>query len=252
MGFFGYGLSCYLIFFGTFVYLCGFVEGLIVPRGMNDGPTGPIGLAVVINVGLIGLFAVQHTIMARPAFKQWFTSFIPKPIERSTFVLITSLIFILLFWQWRAMPAVVWDVSQPALRTALTVVSLGGWALALYSSFLIDHFDLFGLRQVWLYFRGIPYTHPDFRQPALYRMVRNPLMLGFLIGFWVGPTMTQGGLLFAGVMTAYILIGVQFEERDLSNLLGAEYEQYRARTPMLFPFPRRGATGAMENPAPGE
>ena len=253
MAFFAYGLACYLIFFGTLVYLIGFVDGLIVPRDINDGPAGTAGFAVLVNLALIGLFAVQHTIMARPSFKRWLTTIVPKPIERSTFVLVTSLILILLFWQWRAMPTVVWDVTHPTLRIALTVISLGGWVLVLYSSFLIDHFDLFGLRQVWLHFRGIPYTHPRFQQPMLYRMVRNPLMLGFLIAFWVGPSMTQGGLLFAAAMTGYVLIGIQFEEKDLSSLLGADYEQYRARTPMLFPFPRgRRAAGTVYNPGTGE
>lgn len=247
MAIFGYGLACYLIFFGTFVYLAGFVEGLVVPRDIDDGPGGPMGIAVATNLGLILLFAVQHTIMSRPGFKRWFTSIVPVQAERSTFVLVTSLIFMLMFWQWRAMPEVVWEVANSNARTALLVVSLGGWGLVLYSSFLIDHFDLFGLRQVWLHFRGTAYTHPEFRQPMLYRMVRNPLMLGFLIAFWAAPTMTQGRLLFAAAMTGYILIGIQFEERDLSKLLGEAYQQYRARTPMLIPMPwKRGAGPALD------
>lgn len=244
MAIFGYGLSCYLIFFGTFVYLAGFVEGLLVPRDINNGPASPMGIAIATNLGLIGLFAVQHTIMSRPGFKRWFTSIVPVQAERSTFVLVTSLILMLMFWQWRAMPEVVWEVANPSARTALLAISLGGWGLALYSSFLIDHFDLFGLRQVWLHFRGKAYTHPTFRQPMLYRMVRNPLMLGFLIAFWVAPTMTQGRLLFAAAMTGYILIGIQFEERDLSKLLGEAYQQYRARTPMLIPMPWKLGAGA--------
>jgi len=243
MAIFGYGLSCYLIFFGTFVYLAGFVEGLLVPRDINDGPASPMGIAIVTNLGLIGLFAVQHTIMARPGFKRRLTTVLPIAAERSTFVLVTSLILILMFRQWRAMPEVVWEVANPNVRTALLAISLAGWGLVLYSSFLIDHFDLFGLRQVWLHFRGKPYTHPTFRQPMLYRMVRNPLMLGFLIAFWAAPTMTQGRLLFATAMTGYILMGIQFEERDLSRILGDEYQKYRARTPMLIPMPRKRGAG---------
>jgi protein-S-isoprenylcysteine O-methyltransferase Ste14 len=250
MAIFGYGLACYFIFFGTFVYLAGFVEGLVVPRDINDGAKSPLEIAIATNLGLIGLFAVQHTIMSRPGFKRWFTSIVPVAAERSTFVLVTSLIFILMFWQWRAMPEVVWEVADSSARTALLAISLGGWVLALYSSFLIDHFDLFGLRQVWLHFRGKAYTHPEFRQPMLYRMVRNPLMLGFLIAFWAAPTMTQGRLLFAAAMTGYILIGIRFEERDLLKLLGEGYEQYRARTPMLIPMPwKRGAGAALDKSA---
>lgn len=238
MAIFAYGVVSYLIFFGAFLYLCGFVEGFVVPRGINDGPEAGLAIAVVTNLALIGLFALQHTIMARPKFKHWFTRIVPKPIERSTFVLVTSLIFILMFWQWRAMPHVVWQISDPLASRALLAVSLSGWLLALYATFLIDHFDLFGLRQVWMHFRGIAYTPPRFRQPLLYRLIRNPLMLGFLIAFWAAPTMTYGRLLFAAAMTGYILMGIRFEERDLSMHHGPAYDQYRASTPMLLPFPR--------------
>lgn len=241
MFFLAYGVVCYLAFLGAFLYLMGFVEGMVVPKGINDGAVVETANAILVNLGLIALLGVQHSVMARPTFKNWWTRFVPRPIERSTFVLITSAIFALMFWQWRPLPDVVWSAAHPALHNGLLGLSFAGWGLVLYSSFLIDHFDLFGLRQVWFHARGRPYAHPPFAMPALYRLVRNPLMLGFLIAFWSAPVMTQGRLLFCAGMTIYILIGVAFEERNLAEILGDDYRRYRARTPMLLPWPRGGA-----------
>lgn len=234
-----YGVTCYFCFFGTFLYLIGFVENFLVPKSIDTGEVVPLSQALLINTLLVALLGVQHSTMARPGFKAWWTRMIPKPIERSTYVLITSALFCLIFWQWRPIPTVIWQVDHSTIRTLLIAVSVMGWGIALYASFLIDHFDLFGLRQVWLYFRGRPYVHPPFKRPPLYRLVRNPLMLGFLIAFWFTPDMTSGHLLFCLLFTTYILIGVSFEERDIERILGEDYRRYRAQTPMLLPRPRR-------------
>ena len=233
---FAYGLLAYAAFLVTILYAIGFVGNFVVPKSIDTGETGPIWLAVLINVGFLGLFAIQHTIMARPAFKRWWTRIIPAAAERSTFVLIASAILLMMFWQWRPISTVVWNVDTPALRFALIAVSMVGWAIVLYSSFLIDHFDLFGLRQVVLHLRGREYGQKPFTERSLYRMVRHPLMLGFLIAFWATPTMTAGHLLFALVTTGYILIGTRIEERDLVGHLGEAYVEYRRRTPMLVPL----------------
>lgn len=233
-----YGIIGYASFVVAILYAIGFLGGFIVPKTVNSGTTAPAAFSALIDSLLLGLFAVQHTIMARPAFKKWWTRLIPVAIERSTFVLIASLIFLLLFWQWRPLPTVIWSVEHNIARILLIGLSLAGWALVFYASFLIDHFDLFGLRQTFFYWRRRPYTHPAFQKPLLYRLVRNPLMLGFLMAFWFTPLMTQGHLLFAGLATAYILVGVQFEERDLQRILGEDYRRYRLRTPMLLPWPR--------------
>lgn len=231
-----FGVVSYGLFLATFTYAMGFIENFGVPKSIDSGDETSTGWAVLVNLMLLSAFVVQHTIMARPAFKQWWTKIVPKPMERSIFVLFTCLILITLFWQWRPLPTVVWDVDASIAQIALIGLSLMGWGLVLYSSFLIDHFDLFGLRQVWLYWRGVPYTHHPFQERAVYRFVRHPLMLGFLIAFWATPTMTIGHLLFAIGTTGYIVMGTYFEERDLLAMLGRDYAQYRERTPMLIPF----------------
>jgi protein-S-isoprenylcysteine O-methyltransferase Ste14 len=236
---FAYGLVCYAAFFVTILYAIGFVANLGVPKSIDSGVAGPVGQAVVINVLLLSLFVVQHTIMARPAFKRWWTQYVPKPVERSTFVLFSSLILLLVFWQWRPIAGGLWRIEDPLARGMLYGISFMGWALVFYASFLIDHFDLFGLRQVYSHLRRREYTHPEFQTPLLYRLVRNPLMLGFLIAFWFTPDMTYGHLLFAGLTTGYIFFGVSFEERDLAKILGEDYLRYRERTPMILPLPRR-------------
>jgi len=233
-----YGIVAYLVFFVTFNYMIGFVTGLVVPKTIDSGQPFEGPQAALINVLLLGLFAIQHTIMARPPFKRWFTRFIPEPMERSTFVLAASLLLILMVWQWRPLPSLIWDVQSPLLRQLLTGLSVAGFGLALCSSFLIDHFDLFGLRQVWLHFRGQKYHHHPFMERSLYRWIRHPLMAGFLIAFWAAPTMTSGHLLFSVVTTAYILFGIWIEEKTLLSLLGEDYRRYRERTPMLIPLRR--------------
>lgn len=235
-----YGAVSYLVFLAAFCYAIGFVENMVVPKGINDGVVHDTTSSVLVNVVLLSLFAIQHTIMARPAFKRWWCRFIPRAMERSTFVLLASAILGLVMWQWRPLPEVVWSAPVSVLRWLLLGMSFFGWLLVLYSTFVIDHFDLFGLRQVWTHWRGADYVHPPFVNRTVYRIVRHPLMLGFLIAFWAAPTMTQGRLLFALVTTAYILVAIQIEERDLLAILGDSYREYRKRTPALIPFlPRR-------------
>ncbi len=235
-----YGTIVYVLFLGIFTYTIGFIEGAVVPKHVDTGTPGPLAEAITINALLLTLFVIQHTIMARPWFKQAWTRIIPAPIERSTFVLATVCALALIYWQWRPMPEVVWRVDGAA-ATALYALSGFGWLLVLYSTFCIDHFGLFGLRQVVLHLLGKGHADPSFVMPWLYKLVRNPLMLGFLIAFWSTPNMTQGHLLFAGLVTGYVFVGVWFEERDLLVLLGDDYRAYRARTPMLLPFPRPNA-----------
>ena len=236
---FGYGAVSYLVFFVAFLYAIGFVGSIVVPRTVDHALVAPIGQAAVVDSLLLGLFAVQHSVMARPAFKRWWTRIVPQPIERSTYVLISSLVLLLLYWQWRSMPAQIWDVRLPAARLGLWALFWAGWVIALVSTFMIGHFDLFGLRQVYLAWRGQPYTDIAFRAPLFYRVVRHPLMLGFIIAFWAAPTMTVGRMLFAAATTAYILIALQLEERDLLAALGTQYRDYRRQVPMLVPRPRR-------------
>lgn len=234
--FLAYGAGAYALFFATFLYLIGFTTDLLVPRSVAAGgaPTAP-SLAIWIDIALIALFGVQHSIMARPWFKRAWTRVVPPAIERSTFVLITCAIFALMFWQWRPLPALVWDAGDGALAVALRGLALGGFGIVLLASFAIDHFDLFGLRQVWLHFRRRPYTEKQFAERNLYRSVRHPLMLGFLIAMWAAPQMTLGQLVFAGSYTLYILIALQLEERDLLAAHGESYARYRTRVPMLLP-----------------
>jgi methanethiol S-methyltransferase len=234
----GYGGAAYVLFLAAFLYLIGFVGNLVVPRSVDHGLPSPFGQAVLVNALLLGAFGVQHSVMARPAFKRWWTRFVPSSIERSTYVWLSSAVLVLLYWQWRTMPATIWDVRQPAGRLALWALFWLGWAVALAATFMVSHFDLFGLRQVYLAWRGKPYTHIGFHARLLYRLVRHPLMLGFIIAFWATPTMTAGHLLFSVVMTGYILIATQLEEHDLVAALGDEYRDYRREVPMLVPLRR--------------
>jgi len=233
-----YGSLIYAGFLATFLYAIGFVTGLWVPKAINDGAAVPMGEALLVNASILMLFAVQHTIMARPGFKAWWTRIVPAAVERSTFVLATCMILGLLFWQWRPLPfdGVLWTVTNPIAVNALWTVCALGWGLVLYATFLIDHFDLFGLRQVVLHFRGKPYTDPKFQEKSMYRLVRHPLLLGFAIAFWATPVMTWSHLLFAAMTTLYMLVGIEFEERDLLAAHGDSYREYRRRVPMLLPL----------------
>jgi protein-S-isoprenylcysteine O-methyltransferase Ste14 len=233
---FCYGLAAYLVFFFTFLYAIGFVSGLVVPKTIDTGTLVPIGEALVINIFLMSVFALQHSVMARKPFKRWLTEFVPASIERSTYVLLASLALILLFWQWRPIPTVVWQVVDPQIAMAVMGLSFFGWLLVLFSTFLINHFELFGLHQVAVNLAGRTIPEPHFKTPVLYKVVRHPIYLGFIIAFWAAPVMTVGHLLFAAVTTAYIFVGIFLEERDLTELFGDEYRRYRQRVGMLIPF----------------
>ncbi|MCV7089291.1 methanethiol S-methyltransferase [Mycobacterium interjectum] len=234
-----YGAAAYLLFLAAFVYLVGFVANLWVPRTVDHALPAPIGQAALVNVLLVGAFGVQHSVMARKAFKAWWTRVVPASVERSTYVVLSSAVLLLLYWQWRTIPAVVWDVRPPAGRAVLWALFWLGWAIALGATFMINHFDLFGLRQVYLAWRQKPYTELHFRTHLFYRLVRHPLMLGFLISFWAAPTMTAGHLLFSIAMTGYILTAVHIEERSLVAALGNDYREYRREVPMLVPLKHR-------------
>ena len=237
-----YGVVGYVAFLASFLYAMGFVNNLVVPKTISGGEAGDFLPSALINIGLLALFAVQHTIMARPAFKAKWTQIIPEPMERSTFVLAASLCLGLLYWQWQPMPEIIfWDLQNETVRGILIGISVLGFGIVVYASFLINHFDLFGLRQVVLQYQGKEYTPIQFKATSLYRYVRNPLMLGFLIAFWSTPTMTQAHLLFAAVVTGYIFFGIFIEERDIAKQLGEEYEKYRSETNMIIPLPRGGS-----------
>jgi methanethiol S-methyltransferase len=234
--FFAYGLICYAIFFGTFLYAIGFIGGFFVPTTLDGPATGPLAKGIAIDAALLALFAVQHSLMARKWFKERWTRIVPPALERSTYVLLSSLALILLFWQWRPLGGVVWSVSDPVGRAVLYSLFGFGFGLVLVATFLINHFDLFGLRQVWLFLRGKPYTILRFGTPGPYRLVRHPLYVGWFFAFWATATMTYAHLLFAVATAGYILIAIQLEERDLVREFGDSYEEYRRSVPMLIPF----------------
>jgi methanethiol S-methyltransferase len=235
-----YGTAAYVLFLGAFLYAIGFVAGLPVPKTIDMGPVVPVTEALIVNVLLMSLFAIQHSVMARKGFKRWWTQFVSPAIERSTYVLFATLALILLLWQWRPIPTIVWQVTDPTAAMALTGLSLFGWLFVLTSTFLINHFELFGLHQVVNNLAGRPMGEMRFKTPVLYRLVRHPIYLGFIIAFWAAPVMTAGHFLFAAVTTAYIFVGIMLEERDLVAQFGDEYRTYRERVGMLIPKPGRG------------
>lgn len=230
-----YGIICYIIFFGTFQYAVGFVGNFIVPKSIDSSPVGPLGQALLIDTLLLGLFALQHSVMARPGFKRWWARIVPKPAERSTYVLFSSLALIVLFAYWQPIGGVIWQVQDPVGQAVLYGLCALGWGIVLISTFLINHFDLFGLRQVWFYLRGKEERALAFVTPGPYRHVRHPIYVGFIIAFWATPTMTAAHLFFALLTTAYILIGIRLEERDLVTYHGKRYSEYKKLVPMLVP-----------------
>jgi methanethiol S-methyltransferase len=237
-----YAIVSYAVFLVSFLYALGFLGNYLVPKSIDAGSPMNLSKAIIVDLLLLGLFAIQHSIMARPAFKQWWAKIFPVACQRSTYVLLSSLILLLLFWQWRPMPMPVWQINGIAAWLLIGVYWLG-WLIVLASTFMIDHFDLSGLRQAFFALRGAEVPGQSFKTPLLYKIVRHPIMLGFLLAFWATPEMTAGHLLFAIVTTAYILVGLRFEERDLIAQFGATYQQYRGRVPMLLPriFGRRRA-----------
>jgi protein-S-isoprenylcysteine O-methyltransferase Ste14 len=238
-----YGLAAYLLFLAAFTYAIGFVSGVAVPKTIDTGPVVPLTEAIVINLLLLTVFALQHSIMARKPFKRWLTKFIPASIERSTYVLFATLALILILAHWRPIPTVVWHISDPTLAMIVLGVSFFGWGLLLLATFLINHFELFGLHQVIVNMKGRNMPEPHFKTPVLYKVVRHPIYLGFIIAFWAAPTMTVGHLLFAAVTTAYIFVGIWLEERDLVEQFGDQYRRYRRQVGMLIPSRRKSHEG---------
>ena len=243
---FAYGSLAYVLFLGTYLYAIGFIGNFAVPTRLDSSAQGPFGQALLINLLLLGLFAVQHSVMARPGFKAVWTRIVPKPVERSTYVLFSDVALILMFALWQPMGVVIWNAENPALRVVLYGLMATGFFIVLVATFLINHFDLFGMRQVYLYLRGREYTPLRFKTPLFYKYVRHPLYVGWLLAFWAAPTMTVAHLVFAVMTTAYILVAIRFEERDLITMHGKDYVRYRREVPMLIP--RAPST---EGPGPG-
>ncbi|MDJ0657841.1 MAG: isoprenylcysteine carboxylmethyltransferase family protein [Xanthomonadales bacterium] len=239
-----YAIASYAVFFATFLYAIGFVGNFGVSSSIDANPSRPFVEALLIDLGLLALFALQHSGMARRGFKQWWTKIVPEAAERATYVLFSSVALILLFWLWQPIGGLIWDFQGQAAQVAIITLYMFGWALVLVSTFLIDHFDLFGLKQAWGYFRGRPYQPPRFHTPSLYRIVRHPLYVGWLIVMWAAPTMTVAHLVFALMSTAYILIAIQLEEKDLVHFHGDQYTEYKKQVPMLIPGRRRYAAAA--------